>query len=414
MIPIVLALTLVLVSFVSASCLVDGNTQCSTDDVNDNIWVEFNGIEIIENESNDVAGFAGDNVPVEVRFIAGANSSDVKVELEIYGGRDDYEAESRRFNIVAGKQYKRMLNLELPSDLDDDLVDDLTLKVTIKDADNDDFIGQYTISMQRESYELQILSVDIDSSLSSGSVVPVTVVAKNTGFEEAEDAYVLVSIPELGVSARGYLGDLIPTEDCDSYYYDVDCDDEEEDAREKTVFLRMPDNVKPGVYEVVVKVYDRDSSTSVKELVSFGGSTSSNVLAGMTSKDMAAGETTTFDVIIVNPSDSLKVYELETISGTDLTVVAPSVVTVGPKSSKTVQVSVTAADDAEEGTQTFTVNANGEQVTLGVNITGDAVSNGVVALTVVLVVIFVVLLIVLIVLLTRRERPIEEVETSYY
>ncbi len=404
MIPIVLALTLVLVSFVSAADLVDSLNS-----------VEFNGVEL-SNGSVNMAGMTGDSVPVRVTFEAGANSSDVKVELEIYGGRDDYEAKTRRFNIVDGNVYTQLLNLELPSDLDDDLVDDLTLKVRVYDAEheNSDFEKEYKISMQRESYELQILSVDIDSSLSSGSVVPVTVVAKNTGFEEADDAYVLVSIPELGVSARGYLGDLIPTENCDSYYYNVDCDDEEEDSREKTVFLRMPDSVKPGVYEVVVKVYDRDSSTSVKELVSFGGSTSSNVLAGITSKDMAAGETTTFDVIIVNPSDSLKVYELETVSGTDLTVVAPSVITVGPKSSKTVQVSVTAADDADEGTQTFTVSANGEQVTLGVNITGDAVSNGVVALTVVLVVIFVVLLIVLIVLLTRRERPIEEVETSYY
>jgi preprotein translocase subunit SecG len=44
----------------------------------------------------------------------------------------------------------------------------------------------------------------------------------------------------------------------------------------------------------------------------------------------------------------------------------------------------------------------------------DSVSTSVVALTVILVIIFVVLLAVLVVLLTKKEKPIEEVETSYY
>ena len=44
----------------------------------------------------------------------------------------------------------------------------------------------------------------------------------------------------------------------------------------------------------------------------------------------------------------------------------------------------------------------------------ESASASVVALTVVLVIIFVVLLAVLVVLLTKKEAPIDEVETSYY
>jgi hypothetical protein len=42
------------------------------------------------------------------------------------------------------------------------------------------------------------------------------------------------------------------------------------------------------------------------------------------------------------------------------------------------------------------------------------VSASVVALTVILVIIFIVLLAVLVTLLARKEKPMEEVETSYY
>lgn len=406
MIPFIVALMLVLVSFVSASNVV------ANDAIN---LVEFNGVRLDSSDVN-MAGFAGETVPVRLTFEAGVTSNDVRVELEIYGGRNDIDVKSERFNIVEGRTYTKLMNLQLPSDLRDDIVKNLTLYVRIRDSngDNNDFIDNYSISMQRESYELRILSVDMDKSLSAGGVVPVSVVVKNTGFDRSDDIYVLVSIPELGVSSRGYLGDLAPTKGCNVDYYDNNCDDDLRDAVEKTVFLRMPSNVKPGVYEVVVKVYDRDSTTTVKELVSFGGSTSANVLSVINSQDIMAGETNMYEVIIINPSDNLMVYQIQTISGTDLNVVAPSVVTVGPKSSKTVQVAVTATENAVEGTQSFTVDVNGEKVTMAANIAGTVVSTGVVALTVVLVIIFVVLLVVLIILLSRREKPIEEVETSYY
>jgi preprotein translocase subunit SecG len=47
-------------------------------------------------------------------------------------------------------------------------------------------------------------------------------------------------------------------------------------------------------------------------------------------------------------------------------------------------------------------------------VTGQTVSYSAIALTVVLVIIFVALLVVLAVLLTRKSKPTEEVETSYY
>ena len=64
--------------------------------------------------------------------------------------------------------------------------------------------------------------------------------------------------------------------------------------------------------------------------------------------------------------------------------------------------------------ETFSVSVDGSQVSFVANVTSGSVSTSVVALTVILVIVFVVLLVVLIVLLTRKEKPTEEVETSYY
>jgi len=313
LIPFIAVLALMFVGFASASTL----TGLHDDDV----IVEFNG-EVIGLNDN-LASFAGDVVPIRVTFIARTDADDVKIEVGMYDGRDDVDAATGRFNVVAGKRYTKLLSLKLPSDFDGEL-NDMTLSVEIYDADHntDDYDADYRVSMQRESYELDVLSVDYTSKVSAGDVIPVSVVIKNNGYDFAEDNFVVVSIPALGVSARGYVGDLDSSED---YSHD----NHEDDATQKTVYLQIPADAETGVYEMEVAVYNDDSKTIVGNLIAVDG---------------------------VDPSD----------------------------------------DDTE---------------VLDVD---DSASASVVALTVILVIIFVVLLAVLVVLLTKKEAPIEEVETSYY
>ncbi len=369
--------------------------------------VEFNGVELNDWNTN-IAGFTGDSVPVRVTFRANTDSEDVKIRVEIYSGRDDVIETTGRFNVVAGNTYTKLLSLELPDDLKD-ITKDLTLIVRVYDANHDTWDAEqtYVVKMQRESYEFDILSIDYEPSVSAGDIVPISVVVENTGFNELEDGYVVVSIAELGVSKRGYFGDLVA----------VDKDDEDStDSLQKTVYLKIPDSADAGVYTLSVRVYNSDTSVSAESLIKIDSSASGAVLAAVKNQDLKAGETKTYDLIIVNPTDSVKVYTIQAVSGTALQVSVPSVVTVGPESSATVPVQVTATSGADVGAYTFSVNVNGEQVVFGANVTGGraSTSSSIVALTVVLVIVFVVLLIVLIVLLTRKDKPIEEVETSYY
>ncbi|MBC8495261.1 hypothetical protein H8D36_03850 [archaeon] len=297
-----------LVSVVSAASLADISS------------VTFNDVVVSDGTAN-VAGMAGDVVPLRVTFEALDNSSDVRIEARIYSGRNSYSDSTSRFNIIENNVYTKLLSLQLPTDLKD-VTKDLRLVVEIYNAETGDEF-EYTVKMQRESYEFDILSVDHNMVVAADDIMAVSVVVKNTGFERADDGFVTVSIPELGISAKGYLGDLIPAEDYTDY-------DNEEDSVQKVLYLRIPSDAKSGVYDVSVKAYNSDSATVVNGAIKVVGSDESNAIS---------------------------------------------------------------ADDREDASE---------------------VSISVVIWTIVLVVIFLVLLAILVSLLMKKDKPIEEVETSYY
>ena len=392
LVPFLAVLIVMTVGFVSAADLANVAT----------LSTEFNGVYL--DDSLLLSAAVGDVIPVRVLFTAVTDASDVVLEVSINGFRSDISVETDEFNIINGTSYTKLLSLILPNDIED-LTRDYTLYVELS-SPTDKTEKSYTITLQRESNFLDVLSVDYSSKVSAGSVFPISVVVENNGYNNAEDIYVIASIPELGVSTRGFIGDL---DSIENYLND----NHEEDSVEEIVYLKIPDNAPKGVYDLEIEVYNDDSSTTVKRLISIDES-ASMVLASDKAKNLNAGESVIYEMIIVNSADNVKVFNIATLSGDVLEVSAPSVVTVGPDSSETVSIVVTASDDAEIGTYTFSVDVEGKQVVFGTNVVGSSVSTSTVALTVILVIIFLVLLAVLVVLLTRKEKPMEEVETSYY
>lgn len=307
LIPFVAVLALMVVGFASAVSF-------------SIIEVEADGA-VLTPSSN--AGFiAGDVVPVRVWFESNEDQKNVEIEVE-FKGYDETESVSQDFGYVeASTEYRsKIFNVKIPNDVDD-ASEETVLYVTVSSRDGE-VRGAYKLKLQRESYELDVLAVDYTPKVSAGDVVPVAVVVENNGYGFAEDNFVIVSIPALGVSARGYIGDLDSNENYDK-------DNHEEDAVQKVVYLVIPQNAKTGVYEMEIAVYNDDTKTVVGNLIAI---------------------------------DGVKSAEED--------------------------------DEVLEGEDSKT-------------------STSVIALTVVLVVIFVVLLAVLVVLLTRKEKSVEEVETSYY
>ena len=388
--------------------------------------VYVNDIKMSTGPTFNAAGEVSRTVPVEVHFTANVDATDVKLRVFIEDYKNEISDSTERFHIVEGSSYVKRFSLTLPSSMDlDDLTEslDLVVRFSAKDVDNtvlydsDSFETTYDITMQRDLYALNILSVETAQKVVAGSSIALDIVLENNGNEELENVYVKASIPELGVQRIVYFGDLFPQDDCDEED-DSRCDNE--DTENKRVYLALPRNAVPGVYNIEVEAYNYDASTSVKKSIVVSGA-ESGILPTTTTKTIAVGEETTFDVVLINPNDRMVVYSITPEESTGLIVeIANPVITVGADSSKTVEIKVRATDSAEEGTHLVTVNVNSEnglvkQINFTVNVENDKANDAVLILTVVLAIIFVVLLIVLIVLLTKKPVETEEYnETSYY
>jgi len=183
----------------------------------------------------------------------------------------------------------------------DDLVEDLTLDIKISAKGEGSVEESYDMTVQRETYSLDILSVEVADHVGAGGTIAVDVVVQNYGQERLDNVYVKASIPELGVSRKVYAGDLSPYEE--EEYDDI------RDSVNKRVYLTLPRNAMPGTYEMEVEVYNYDAFTSVvREVVVEELET--GVLATKTSRTIAPGEETTFDVVLVNPNERMVLYTL--------------------------------------------------------------------------------------------------------
>ncbi len=415
LVSIIAVIALLTLTFVSAD----------TGDLTTNWDVEVNGVDV--DGITTVGVEAGDTVPLEITFQAVDCFDDVWVKAEIEVDGEEVEDRTSRFDLIDESWYTKRLMISLPDNIED-RTDEITLTITITDGDEKDE-EEYTILLQRETYDLGVLDVDMPTEAEAGSVVSFDVVLKNWGSQDLEDVFVKVSIPDMAVSKKVYFGDIDPSDECEDYEDECgesgcdfkDCDFE--DAAERRVYLTIPASASSGVYDVEIEAYNYDSSANIqRSLIVSGKEEATNVLTGASSKTLDIGEEVTYDIVIVNSGSNMKVYTLtpEQISG--LIVDVDPVVTVPADASRTVRVRVKATESAEEGTHLVKINveSDGEliqQANLSANVekgTTAQVANSVVVLTIVLVIIFVVLLIILIVLLTKRPATMETEETSYY
>lgn len=367
-------------------------------------------VDDIEGLSGDsLAIFAGQTVPVRITFDATDNASDVRIKVWISGDKS-YSASTERFDVIDGKVYTRTVPVQVPYDIDPS--EDFSLEVIVESR-NDGIADQVSVdlSVQRESYLVEILDAFMDTKVEAGSNLAVDIVLKNRGMHLAEDTFVTVKIPALGIEKRSYFGDLSPVDQADP---------DKEDAAERRMLVSIPSNAPAGVYSVEIEAYNSDAvSTISKKVAIVGASESSMVVSPTNSKTFAAGSEGSYSITLVNAGDKVRVYELvfETASGLSLSTDEP-VIAVPAGSSKTVTVEASAE---KAGTYNFAVNvySNGELVNKEnyvAQVQGSKVSagNATVVLTVILAIIFVVLLIVLIVLLTRKPEKTEDFGESYY
>ena len=422
-----------LVSFLAIASLLLISSLVSATNLTSSYDVKVDGI-YVTNNANDVSVVAGELITIKVYFTSGVNDQDVTVEAELEGNKVDARVATAVFDVEENKSYSKTLSLRVPYELKDELSDNIVLNIKIDGKDSKTEINDITLRVQRPSYNADIKSVSVSGTVDAGDEVPVEIVLKNIGYNNLDDLYVTASIPALGIQRTGYFGDLIAIECGDNFdnteddrlnLYNVnvdrDCDDSDVDTVSGKLFLKVPYDAKAGVYTVEVEVKSDDSTSSKSAQLNVENEITSNVIVTNTMATVAVGEDAEYNILLVNPTDKLKVYRVVTESSGSLSSNADSAVVAVPAgSSKTVKIT---ANANSEGEYTFKVNIFAgevlvDAVTLNAKVEGSkskiGTNNPIVVLTVILAIIFIVLLIVLIVLIGKKPEKSEEFGESYY
>ncbi len=397
-------------------------TVSATDDIAEVYSVEVDGISAL---GDDVSVVAGEIITVRVFFDAWEDASDVRVKIELEGEKIDVDARTSPFDIEEGKVYKKTLTLKVPYELKDEVSDDVTLSIKIWNGDfrTDEEIG---LRVQRPSYSTKIMSVSTLQKVDAGDTLPVDIVLKNIGYNDLDDLYVTVKIPKLGVERTSYFGDLVAIE-CDDEFSDLEnygvnidrkCNEDDEDTVSGRFYLQIPYDVDFGIYTLEVEAKNHDTTSNVVKQITIENDFSSNVIVTSTRKTFNVGEDAEYNLLLVNPTNKLKVYRIVPESSGNLkSDTNEAVVAVPSGSSRAVSIT---ANAKSAGEYNFNVNVfSGEElvdtVTLSANVTsGSSLEDPVIVLAVIMIIVFVVLLIVLIVLLGKKPEKSEEFGESYY
>ncbi len=357
-------------------------TVSAATDITDNLEVKVNDDWA---DNNDLSVIAGESLIVKATFNSLVDASDVTVKVEIEGNKVDSSEISNSFDVENGLRYSKTLRIEVPYELKDEVSDDASLIVTVKKGSTYKTVSEFTLRVQRPSYNADIMSIVTANTVEAGESFPVDIVLKNIGYNDLDDVYVSAKLSALnGVERTVYVGDLISLESDD--------DDDEDTTASGRISLQMPFDVEPGMYVLDVEVSNDDFEASKSRQII--------VENDFPNKIVKAGN----DLLIINPTDDLEIYKIVSPNSEQF-------VTVSAGSSKTVAIT----PDSEEY-EVSVLNMNGEVIdsfTFSA-VEDTSVTSPVVILTIILAIVFLVLLVVLIVLIGKKPERTEEFGESYY
>ncbi len=385
-------------------------------DLASDIVVKVNN-DVVDSKITSVT--AGETIDLDITFRAIVDEKDVRVKVWIDGYRDEVETETVRFDVINNRTYTRSISLKLPLDLN--VSEDYKIIVRVASRNREDQ-KSFQLTVQRPSYNVEILSADFIREIEAGKDLLIDVVVKNRGGHKVDDNYITARIAELGISKRAYASDLVPV-DCEK------CDFE--DAVEKTVVLSIPKNTKSGTYDIEIVVENRDAEASVKKQLTIKGVEAQapvEVLARELSKEVVTGGKEVYKIEVLNPSSEAKIITIATPSALEKAGIKvkaePSVITVPANSVEVVEVSVEADKETSTGNYTVPISIGSDGTTKQVGVTANVVkvkagakptinTKALLTTAVVLGILLVVLVIVLFVTVKKPEKMGEE-ETAYY
>jgi len=333
---------------------------------------------------------AGDSVTAKIVFTSDVTTSDLKVRFEIEGDQIDVAQTTVPFEVESGKTYVKKLTLKIPNELEDEISDDAELNLRIWGGESTDYTDSFDVRIQRPSYDVGFMSISTSQTIEAGKILPVDVVVKNVGYNELNNLYITVSIPDLGIKKTGYFGDLVSVEN-----------DDDDDFVRGRLLLEVPYNVKSGSYSLQVEAKSGSFDAMKSQDITVKGGLSSNVFV--------SGN----QIVVANPTSQLLALKLvpET-TGNALVTLSEGIVVIPAGTSRT----ITASSSGSDSYKVNIFTANGElldSITVSPSAPTSSGGNAVAVLTVILTIVFLVLLVVLIVLITKKPEK-SELGESYY
>ncbi|MFA5070767.1 MAG: hypothetical protein WC511_00155 [Candidatus Pacearchaeota archaeon] len=335
---------------------------------------------------------AGESVTVKLQLTSDIDAKDVVVKVELGS-----ETAEKTVGVLRNATAKEVvLTIEVPSDFKKDSLDktmDFEITVEGEEIESGDDLELGTpfneeVQVLRPSYEVAIKSITASNIVEAGETMSVNVVLRNTGYNDVEDVFVTISVPELGITKSVYFGDIVNAE----YEAENPEDDDATDTVVGTISLNVPYSAKSGVYTLQVDAETDDSkNTATREITINNGVSDVAIKSGN-------------DLVLLNPTNKLVVYTVKYLANEEVVVIPAA-------SSKTVTI--------ESSNSDFDVTVyNGETLLSTVKFTGASetteLTSPVFVLTVILAIVFLVLLVVLVVLLTKKPAKAEEFGESYY
>ena len=365
--------------------------------------------DIVDKGTEDISVRAGETIPVQVFFRANENASDVRMNAEIEGTKVDVEEDVFLGDLEKGKRYSETITIQVPYELQDEVSEDITLEIEIGNGDFETEHPDIVLRVKRVPYSTEVMSINSDSSVKAGNLFPVDVVLKNVGYNKLDDLDVTVSIPLLQISRTVYFGDIASLET-----------DEEDDTIRGRVFLRTPYDAASGIYKLQIDIENDDLKETASKDIFVENNFASNIVVSDSRKDTIVGQDIVYELLVVNPTNSLKLYRFVVESPKSVEVTSSNTVVAIPAgTSKVVKVTANAEAEGEYeiDVNIFSGESLVETVKLNLNAGEGRIAgtrNSTIILTVVLAVVFVVLLAVFVVLMTRKPKKTEEIGESYY
>jgi uncharacterized membrane protein len=324
--------------------------------------IEVNGVDVTSGDTIYVE--RGDNVEIRVQIKSTATYQDVNVKAWLGGYEySDVEDISSMFDIIPGVTYSKVLNLQLPDDMEASNVYKLHIQV-YNDDDSKEVVVPVKLQVQETRHKLNIEDVIIrpSTNVEAGRPIFVSVRLENMGAKDEKDIKVSASIPDLGVSSRDYMDKLV-NEQNDNTCDNNDC---KSSASSNELYLRIPEDAKTGNYDVKVEVtYNNGHSTISKtEKIFVTGSKTIEeknaqaiISIDTTTQTIEQGQEAAYKVMFANLGDTKNIYSIE-ITGTSSWAdsrVEPSFITVDPNTTGEVFIYVKAKDNAQVGDHSFNV-----------------------------------------------------------